>query len=61
MSRTRMTILPFLILASSPFVIFDSDYILMLCLLCKSKTFCNIFMTLGRNVEQVQMTCHVQE
>ena len=37
-SRTRMTTLPFLLLALSPFVIFDSDNPLILCPLCKSKT-----------------------
>ena len=36
MSRTRMTTLPFLLLELSPFVIFDSDYALILCPLCKS-------------------------
>ena len=41
--------------------IFDSDYPLILCPLCKSKTLWNIFMVLGRNVEQDQMTCHLQE
>ena len=57
---TRMTTLPFLLLALSPFMS-DSDYPLILCLLCKSKTLWNIFLILGRNVEQDQMTCHVQE
>ena len=33
MSHTRMTTLPFLLLALSPFVIFDSDYPLILCAL----------------------------
>ena len=33
MSRTRMTTLPFLLLVLSPFVIFDSDNPLILCLL----------------------------
>ena len=61
MSHTRMTTLPFLFLALSPFVMPDSDYPLILCPLCKSKTLWNIFMLLGRNVEQVQTTCHVQE
>ena len=61
MSRTRMTTLPFLLLALSPFVIFDNDYPLILCPLCKSKTFWNIFMILGRNEEQTLMTCRVQE
>ena len=53
--------LPFLLLALSPFVLSDSDYLLILCPLCKSKTLWNIFMILGRNVEQDQMTCRVQE
>ena len=58
---TRMTTMPFLLLVLSPFVIFDSDYPLILCPLCMSKTFWNIFMILGRNVEQDQTTCRVQE
>ena len=49
---TRGIILPFLLLALSPFVIFDSDYVLILCPLCKSNTLWNIFMILGRNIEQ---------
>ena len=68
MSHTRMITLPFLLLALSllllalsPFVIFDNDYALILCLLCKSNTLWNIFMILGRNVEQNQKTCRVQE
>ena len=61
MSRTRMTTLPFLLLALSSFVIFDSGNPLILCPLCKSKTLWNIFMILGRNVEQDQMMCRVQE
>ena len=60
MSRTRMTTLPFLLLALSPFVIFDSNDPLISCPLCKSKTLWNIFMILGRNVEQDQRTCSVQ-
>ena len=58
---TRMTTLPFLLLALSPFVIFDSDYALILCPLCKSNTLRNTFMILGRNVEQYKKMCHVQE
>ena len=61
MSCTRMTTLPFVLLVFSPFVIFDSDYPLILCSLCKSKTLWNIFVILGRNVEQDQTTCRVQE
>ena len=48
MLQTRMTTVPFLLLALSPFVIFDSEYALILCLLCKSNTPWNIFMILGR-------------
>ena len=49
MSRTRMPFLPFVL---SPFVKLDSDNPLISCLLYKSKTLWNIFMILGRNVEQ---------
>ena len=58
---TRMTTLPFLLLVLSHFVIFDSDYELILCLLCKSKALWNIFMILVRNVEQDKTTCHMQQ
>ena len=61
MSRNRMKTLPFLLLALSPFVIFDSDYTFILCPLCKSNSFLNIFKILIRNVEQDQTTCQVQE
>ena len=61
MSLTRMTTLPYLLLALSPFLIFDSDYALILCPLCNSNTVWNIFMILGRNVEQDKMMCLVQE
>ena len=61
MSRTRITTLPLLLLALSPFVMSDSDYPLISCLLCKSKSLWNSFMVLGRNVEQDQTTCHIQE
>ena len=59
--HTRMTTLPLLLFALSPFVIFDSDYALISCLLCKSNTLWNIFMILGRNAEQDKTTCHVQD
>ena len=49
-----MTTLAFLLLALSPFVIFDSDNPLI-------KDPLEYFMILGRNVEQDQMTCRVQE
>ena len=58
MWHTRMTTLPFSVFALSPFVIFDNDYALISCPLCKSNILWNIFMSLGRNGE---MTCHVQE
>ena len=61
MSHTRMATLPFLLLALSPFVISDSDYLLSSCPLCKSRTLWNIFMILGKNVEKDQRTCRVQE
>ena len=60
MSFTRMTTLPSLLFMLSPFVMSDSDYPLISCPLCKSKTLWNIFMILGRNVEQDKMTCRVQ-
>ena len=60
MSHTRMTILPFLLLALSPFVMSESDYPLISYPLYKSKTLSDILMTLGRNVEQDQTMCHVQ-
>ena len=56
MSRTKMITLPFLLLALSPFIIFDSDNPLISCPLCKSKTLWNIFMIPGRNIEQDQTT-----
>ena len=56
-----MTTLVFLLLALPPFVMSDSDYPLISCLLCKSKTLWNIVIILGRNVEQDQMKCCVQE
>ena len=61
MSCSRMITLPYLLLALSPFVLLDSDYALILCPLCKSYTLWNVFMTLGRNVKQDEMICHVQE
>ena len=60
MLRKRMTTLPFLLLALSPFVMSDSDYPLISCPLSKSKTLWDISMILGGNVEQDQTTCHVQ-
>ena len=60
MPHTRMTTLLFLLLVLPPFVVSDSDYPLISCPLCKSKTLWNIFMILGRNVEQDQ-TCRLQE
>ena len=61
MLHTSMKTLPFLLFALSPFVLFDSDYALISCPLCKSNALSNIFMILGRNVEQNKTMCHVQE
>ena len=61
MSRSRMTTLSFLLLALFSFVIFDSDNQLISCPLYKSKTLWNIFMILGKNVEQDQTTGRVKE
>ena len=61
MLLTRMTTLPFLLLPLSPFVVVDSDYALISCPLCNSNTFWNILMVLGRNVEQEETTCCLQE
>ena len=51
----------FLILALSPFVMFDSDYALIQCPRCKSNTLWNRFMIFSRNVEEDKTMCHVQE
>ena len=59
MWHTRMTTLPFLLLAL--FVIFDSGYVLISCLLCEVNTLWNSFMILGRNVEKDEMMCVIQE
>ena len=61
MSLKRMKTLLFLLLALSPFVIFDSEYVLILSPLCKSSILWNIFMIHDRNVEQDETTCRVQE
>ena len=57
----KMTTLPFLLLALFPFLMSDNDYPLISRPLCKSKTLWYIFMILGRNIEQDQATCCVQE
>ena len=56
-----MTTLHFSLLALSHFIIFDSDDALISCQLCKSNTLWNIFIILGRIVEQDLMMCPVQE
>ena len=43
------------------FLIFDSDYALILCPLCNSNILWNIFMILGRSKEQDETKCRVQE
>ena len=60
MSCTRMRTLPFLLFTLSLFVMSYSNYPLISCLLCKSKTLWNIFMILSRNVEQEQMMSHTR-
>ena len=47
MSHSRMTTLPFLLLVLSPFLIFDSDYALISCPLCKLNTIWNTLNPLG--------------
>ena len=59
--RKRMTTLPFSLLALPPYVIFDSDYVLISCMLCKLNTLWNILMILSSNEEPDQTTCHIQE
>ena len=65
MPHTRMTTLPILLLELSPFVLFEKDFVFylkkILCPLCNSNTLWNILMVLGRNVEQDQTMCRVQE
>ena len=58
MSHTRMTTSAFLLLVLSPLLLFEFDF---LCLLCNTNTIRNILMMLGTNVEQGEMTCCVQE
>ena len=61
MLHTKMTTLPFLLLALFPFVIFVSDFALISCPLCNTNIVRNILMAFSGNVEQDEMTCHVQE
>ena len=56
----RMTTLPFILLVFSPFVIFDSDYALILCPLCILNKLWNIFMILDINVEQDETMSHTR-
>ena len=53
---TRMTTQPFLLLALSPFVIFDNDYALHSVSRIPLQ---NILMILGRNAEQDKTTHHI--
>ena len=59
-SSTRMTTLAFLLLELSPFVLFEIDFLSAL-YKCNWNTLWNIPMVLGRNVEQDQLPCHIQE
>ena len=55
MSHMRMTTLTFfLLLELSPLLVFEFDY---LSLLCNTNTLRNILMILGTNVEQDEMKC----
>ena len=58
MSHTRMTTLAFLLLELSPFLVFEFDF---LSLLCNTNTLWNILVMLGTNVEQEELMCCVQE
>ena len=58
MSHTRMTTSAFLLLELSPLLMFEFDF---LSLLCNMNTLRNILMMLGTNVEQDKLTCCVQE
>ena len=57
MSHTRTSAF-FLLLELSPLLVFDFDFLF---LLCYTNTLRNILMMLGTNVEQDEMTCCVQE
>ena len=58
MSHTRMTTLAFFLLELSPLLVFEFDF---LSLLCNMNTLWDILMMLGTKVEQDKMTCCVQE
>ena len=52
------TTLAFLLFELSPLLVFEFDF---LSLLCNRNTVQNILMMLGTNVEQDEMTCCIQE
>ena len=58
MLHTRMITLAFSLLELFPFLLFLK---LILCLLCYLNTLRNILMVFGRNVEQDEKMCCVQE
>ena len=58
MSHTRMTTSAFLLLVLSPLLVFEFDF---LSLLCNTNTLRNILMMLCTNVQQDEMMCCVQE
>ena len=58
MSHTRMTTLAFSLLELSPLLMFEFDF---LSLLCNTNTLWNMLMMLCTNVEQDEMTCCIQE
>ena len=57
MPHTRITTSAFLLFELSPLLVFEFDF---LSLLCNTNTLRNILMMLGNNVEQGEMTCCVQ-
>ena len=58
MSHTRMTTSAFLLLELSPLLVFEFDF---LSVLCNTNTLWNILMMLDTNVEEDEMSCCVQE
>ena len=54
----RKTTLAFLLLELSPFVLFLK---LISCQLCNSNTLWSVLMIFGRNVEQDETMCRIQE
>ena len=60
MAQMKLTTLAFLLLELHPLFYLKKKKKIS-CLLCNLNTLQNILMVLGRNVEQDEMTCHIQE